>query len=518
MAQQIVDCQFCDSSRNRRGARWKCLNCDLILCENCKTGKHSRIKNSNQHRIIDMQTPEETIHIDWIREVDLQKIVCIGHANRKCYHFCKDCKKPICTSCILENHDHNLVELEIIYKDQQQRLNNIRREIDKDLQTLPGIIAKISQEEEEISRNCDEVRQKIEQRESEIKEQATHDAKRLLKDLEEFRKTENTVISLKQQKVREYEESLKHQKNNIQETLNSQKAISILTTIGQIDKKIALEYTVNGPKQKFIFKTPSSHCIDFGTLIRLPELYINRAYQIEDINVSGLQGKHGNNTIMVFRKNKLGEYFLGNVSFSDSKCIISNEKQISDYVFDFTITKDGIPKKVRGIHACDSGNILVGFSGFHDGEQGGLLVLNEEKTHIKAFELDKNNEKIFSFPDKITTNKNGDICVIDHRFYVGRVVALNEEGHVKWTYNAHDMETFNPCDIVTTSTGLVIITTDYHCNIVHILSENGDFLTKFGGDDVNISMVRCLNNDHEENLQIACNISDHVEIYVGKIL
>ncbi|XP_052083899.1 uncharacterized protein LOC127721229 [Mytilus californianus] len=501
MAQQLVDCQFCDTSRNRRGGvRWKCLNCDLTLCENCKTGKHSRIKDSNQHRILDIQTLG-TIHtIDWIREVDLQKIVCIEHANRKCYHFCKECKKAICPSCILEHCGHNLIELEIIYKDQQQRLKNMHREIEEDLQTLPGIIAMISKEEEEISRNYDDVRQKIEQRESEIKVQATHDAKRLLKDLEDFRKNENTVLSMKQQKVREYEQSLKHQKNEIQETFKSHKAMSILTTIGQIDKKIALENNVHGPKQKFVFKTPSSHCIDFGSLIKLPELYIKRKYQIEDINVSGIKGKHGNNTIMVFKKNKLGVYFLGNVSFSDSKCIISNEKEISDDVFDLTITKDGIilfsmdqsseikcitknseietfssieSKKVRGIHACDSGNIFVGFSGFHDGEQGGLLVLNEEKTHIKTFELNKNNEHIFSFPNKITTNKNGDICVIDHRFYVRTVVALNEEGHVQWTYNAHEMEPFNPYDIVTTSTGYIELADNI---LVEIESSSMDIL------------------------------------------
>lgn len=553
MAQQLVNCQFCDINRNvRGGVRWKCLNCDLNLCENCKTGRHSRIKDSNQHRIIDIQALRTesctTLTVaEWTREMDLQKIVCLEHPNKKCYHFCKECKKPICPSCFLEHRDHNLIELELIYKDQQQRLKNIQREIDNDLQTLPGIMTMISKEEEEISRNYDDVRLKIEQRESEIKLQATNDAKRLLKDLEEFRKTENTVISLKQQKVRVYEVNLKHQKNKIQETFKSHEATSILTTIGQIDKKIALENTVKGSKQKFAFKTPSSHCIDFGSLIKIPELFIKSKYQIEDINVFGIKGKHGNYTTIVFKKNKLGVYFLGNVSFSDSesKCIISNEKEISDDVFDLTITKDGIilfsmaqsseikciaknseietfsslePKQVRGIHACDNGNILVGFSSFHNGEHSGLLVLNEEKVQIKTFELDINNEKIFSFPDKITTNKNGDICVIDHRFYVGRVVALNEGGHVKWTYNAHDMDKFNPCDIVTTSTGLVIITTDYYCNVVHLLSENGDFLTKFGGDEVNISMVRCLNNDEEENLQIACNFSDHVEIIIAKIL
>ncbi|XP_063427068.1 uncharacterized protein LOC134710585 [Mytilus trossulus] len=302
----IVDCQFCDINRDvRGGVRWKCLNCDLNLCENCKTGRHSRIKDSNQHRIIDIQalrtesSPTLTV-AEWTREMDLHKIVCLEHPNKTCYHFCKECKKPICPSCFLEHRDHNLIELELIYKDQQLRLKNIQREIDNDLQTLPGMMTMIIKEEEEISRNYDDVRFKIEQRESEIKVQATNDAKRLLKDLEEFRKTENTVIYLK--------------------------------------------------------------------------------------------------------------------------------------------------------------------------------------------------------------------------FYEGRVVALNEGGHVKWTYKAHDMDKFNPCDIVTTSTGLVIITTDYYGNVVHILSENGDFLTKFGGDEVNISMVRCLNNDQEENLQIACNFLDHVEIMIAKIL
>lgn len=62
----------------------------------------------------------------------------------------------------------------------------------------------------------------------------------------------------------------------------------------------------------------------------------------------------------------------------------------------------------------------------------------------------------------------------------GRVVVLNREGHVKWTYHGNpqiNVEgcSLNPMDIVTTSAGHVIVA-DLTTHALHVLSSEGDQL------------------------------------------
>lgn len=50
MAQNMSICNFCELSNN---IKWKCINCDLILCEECKTIKHPKFKGSECHIVIE---------------------------------------------------------------------------------------------------------------------------------------------------------------------------------------------------------------------------------------------------------------------------------------------------------------------------------------------------------------------------------------------------------------------------------------------------------------------------------
>ena len=40
-AQVIVTCQLCQRSSP---LKWKCIDCDILMCDNCKTNVHAREK------------------------------------------------------------------------------------------------------------------------------------------------------------------------------------------------------------------------------------------------------------------------------------------------------------------------------------------------------------------------------------------------------------------------------------------------------------------------------------------
>jgi hypothetical protein len=61
---------------------------------------------------------------------------------------------------------------------------------------------------------------------------------------------------------------------------------------------------------------------------------------------------------------------------------------------------------------------------------------------------------LFTLPQRITTNNNKDIVVVDSTSGdTGRVVVVGREGGLRWTYTGHSKinvtTQFNPIDVVT---------------------------------------------------------------------
>jgi hypothetical protein len=53
---------------------------------------------------------------------------------------------------------------------------------------------------------------------------------------------------------------------------------------------------------------------------------------------------------------------------------------------------------------------------------------------------DSNKHRLFTLPDRITTNNNKDIVVVDSTSdYTGRVVVVGWEGGLRWTYTGHSI-------------------------------------------------------------------------------
>ncbi|CAG2197423.1 RPGRIP1L [Mytilus edulis] len=50
-AQTALMCQFCD----QQNIKWKCVDCDILLCSSCKEKIHKKLKSADKHKILSIQ-------------------------------------------------------------------------------------------------------------------------------------------------------------------------------------------------------------------------------------------------------------------------------------------------------------------------------------------------------------------------------------------------------------------------------------------------------------------------------
>ncbi|XP_052081420.1 uncharacterized protein LOC127719358 [Mytilus californianus] len=97
-----VGCQLCEGGNK---IQWKCITCDLLMCDKCKDGVHLKIaKDHKILNIIDIGKPDTIIFSD---------VKCDDHSQQACCLYCNTCNKFICPKCITKVHNgHELIEEE----------------------------------------------------------------------------------------------------------------------------------------------------------------------------------------------------------------------------------------------------------------------------------------------------------------------------------------------------------------------------------------------------------------------
>lgn len=102
-----VKCYFC---RNFVAAKWKCLNCKIIMCEKCKVAEHAKNLNALKHNIVDIK-----------EDGDIHGIPCNKHGDKLCYSYCRNCEEIICKECLVNSHlEHSKADIQTIYNEKLQ--------------------------------------------------------------------------------------------------------------------------------------------------------------------------------------------------------------------------------------------------------------------------------------------------------------------------------------------------------------------------------------------------------------
>lgn len=150
----------------------------MTLCENCKTKKHSKIKGSEKHSIIRLSQMGTLKEKDSVRKLELADIICSMHKEEKCTAYCISCSKELCTFCAFEgkHQDHKISKLETVYNEQVSELNNLKSKMKDDLSFFNENLKKTELKCNEGAEIYEKAKQKIIQREKDMKEVASRES------------------------------------------------------------------------------------------------------------------------------------------------------------------------------------------------------------------------------------------------------------------------------------------------------------------------------------------------------
>ncbi|CAC5419050.1 unnamed protein product [Mytilus coruscus] len=473
-------CELCETDIN---IKWKCVQCNTLMCEKCKK-IHLKVQTSIKHDIVDVKSSEA--------------------------------KKEM---------EHNIVTDNIPYS----KVNDFKTKYE---QFFAESVQKINQQEKLI---IDEVRKY---------------AKALREQLETEKQRIEKYITEKEKNIAEVKENLLNKQSNIQEILDSNQAAKVFSTYPEFNEKEIpnASFKAFPEETRDFFPTKENLKIIsnlFGSLQNtklpkvLPQVNLNviKSYTTDQNMVLRV-------LIMDDKKAWISNHLTSTLRKINIDDTIKTVKDISVEVCNMTLTvnndvllslvdstgvsllttKSGEIKPILsvsslltlGIHVTKHNEIILGVT-----ERGGTYNLTDKSCRKviifemggkqkKSYEYDKHKQRLFTVPYRITSNVNNDILVIDRTSdHGGRVVVLDREGQVKWTYqgnpqvNSGDKQ-FGPTDIVTTSVGHVIVT-DFDNHALHVLSGEGDVLTCKVMEDQGIIYPMSLSIDTKGQLWVGCH-------------
>ena len=342
-AQNFAVCQFCEESTD---IKWKCINCDLFLCQLCNSSIHTKSESLAEHTRINLNECGTEVATDAIRKVDLQKLPCSDHNEHKCVVYCTDCERPICSQCLVKSHkNHEFGELQEIYKDKISDIKNFKFKIDSDLPFFQNEIEKLKNMLSNGEKEFIENRTKVLQQEKEIKETVTKYTQELVQELETQWKQSEDQIKKELIEIRRYKNELETKKYNLDQALMSHKAFDIFTTSTSIDRTLPPKFPtgVKLCRSKFVPGEISyqGRSIMLGYIYNVPEIELVKTYQTELESVGNLLLKDNTAFISSWNDEKLQK-----VKCENNKTKVESEVKI----------------KVHNMAMMSNGNIIISTS------------------------------------------------------------------------------------------------------------------------------------------------------------
>ncbi|CAB4021643.1 E3 ubiquitin- ligase TRIM71-like [Paramuricea clavata] len=114
---QGLSSKQCESCEEGVTASSRCFECSDFLCGNCVEA-HKRVRFTKTHRVVAIKNLDA--------DAMVKSPTCATHVQEALKMYCKQCKKPVCRSCILSEHDeHLLISLKEAVDDTKPKLNTL---------------------------------------------------------------------------------------------------------------------------------------------------------------------------------------------------------------------------------------------------------------------------------------------------------------------------------------------------------------------------------------------------------
>ncbi|CAG2237409.1 TRIM71 [Mytilus edulis] len=409
MAQNLMVCQFCETSNE---PKYKCVNCDLILCEGCKIKIHTKIKKTEVHQVLDLKEFSNLGASETIRHLDLKDIHCSIHNAEHCIIYCEDCKVLLCAFCLLESHQtHTLAKIAEVYHKKVKELQELENKIHQELPFYVDLEKELKQTKSVENDQYNEIKQRILKKESELTEIITKQRENLITELDKLWKPREDDISKHLSDTAEKCDALTRKKAQIEETFQSHNATAIFTASGKLDKDLPTRPVNTISEQKLLFSETrilGDRTEVFGSILIIPTCKITRTFTT-DPNAALYRIQTYDNFKYIFCD--LKQTNLKSFELKDSECItasIANENKLN--IIDMTIlTKANSNSLLFTVAASSEIKCLSNFTSEGKELKQTKSVENDKYNEIKQRILKKESELI----ENITKQRDNLITELD---------------------------------------------------------------------------------------------------------
>ena len=531
-------CQLCEESIQ---IKWKCLQCNFLLCTKCKN-IHKKVKSSDEHNIVDIKDTALYQHSSE-PDPDCGHIKCKNHEGQNCCLFCKECEEVVCPLCIAKTHNkYNMTEIKEGYKISLMTLKTFNTEHEQNIEKLAKDMTKFNSIKTSESSNFEKEMQKIQNRGDVLKHEVDKYTCKLVNDLEQRWNISKKMIDEDETLTKKLSQDLESRNKKVTEALNSNDANNVMGTIkeerkamnqsirGTVNTYTRLPEFVQGEIQistieSFYGKLQNvgSRKIEFEVMEKyvttLPTVYsvescadktlwINHYESNTLQNITRINGSlKVNNTVRlpVFQMTSMpnGDLLLSTLE-PDLQICSQKTGQVQKSQYNVA------PLQTIAVHVSKDSKILVGAR-----ERGPplpvkgprqVIMMDMDGRKENVYQYDSKNQPLFTLPRRIITDNYNNIYVIDRlsNEFDGRVVALGQNGMVKWIYTGYFSDyRFTPIDVVFLELYNVVVS-DVDNHLLHILDTEGQCIQYMMTMDLGIELPFSLNIDNEGFLIIGC--------------
>ncbi|VDI48445.1 Hypothetical predicted protein [Mytilus galloprovincialis] len=541
--QTPISCQLCEESSQ---IKWKCLQCDFLLCTKCQQ-LHEKVKSTYQHTIIDIQEIASHQAKD---NKDFRNIPCEIHREQNCCLFCQTCDKVVCPSCIAKTHTkHILIELAEGYELTTKKIKTFKSELHTQIFNNKRGIHNLSSFKSSEDSKYEREKQKIMSRKKVLKDEVEMHTKKLLTELEQrwdhqtksvnevdnqsqminkdlevrveilinaltsvntcavFRAYEEEQIARKQNKE-PINTNLKGLPQYVPGTMHIQQALHGELT--EPDDYYSLDHFKFKVMTKFrtgLTRVGMVFCCADGTL------------WISDLNDEILQKIQFSKGLVKVVHNK--QIFCAGMDLLKSGDLListakPNLKILSHTTGKIIKSKYSVAPLITGsVHITNTDKIIVRTRKegplFPINGQRQVVVMDRNGTTEKVYDRDNNGQSIFSAPQRITTDTDNNIYVLDSlkMDWSGIILALDKINGVRWIYSGNSDilkdQTFKPRDLLATKLNNIVVIDSYN-HMIHILNTLGQCIHYMNTEDqLGIKSPYSLDIDNTGTLFIGCN-------------
>lgn len=535
--QTPINCQLCETEKL---IKWKCFDCDLLICDKCKDKIHLKIKGVQEHRILDIKDIG-----DQPEELDFTNLKCQEHSGNNNCLFCKTCDVLVCPVCIAKLHKmHDLVEIREEYTFRINRLRQDQGKVQRYTIKLDTDLNNLKQMKTTDHLKYSKIKEDILAQEKSLNDALRKYAVMLIDELDQHKKaiSKSTDCDINSFSISKkgYDEKYKEVEDFIRITdvakffkeINiMERLIDVLDPVPKPKVTVqSIPFFVPGTITKSHFGALTTENPNTDTNVTLK---VNAVYQAEfsrigilfpcpdgsfwitntsdnilhkvkpegtdlkniivfNINVTAITLTNTHNLLVkVFQTDRIQQVNEVNGDLSDS---VYNVKTMV----------------ITAIHVTCDNKVIVGVARVIKKLQtGALIVMGEAGNHENKYEHDRNNQRIFTYPRRLTITNKGNFHVIDGNqdSERRRVVVLGQNGELINTYIGHEQinktKPFRPLDLVKTARDNVILV-DRDTYTLHITNSTGELISFFKTDDIGIVNPSSLAFAQTGQLYIGC--------------